>query len=335
MTGQDMDLFRATVFHEMFHAADLPVLAYEHKLIDAIVRQIDECRSTSCSNGDEYMLKALANLLHMLDHYRAEGVALLGEHLVQKAAFGSTSDSMNTFYFVFAVTLHLSNDLAMGTNASSKNIDELVDETAYISAPIVLLKVLGGRGDIPKKVCQKVETGLNTGNFELDEAEETAVLKAAMSLSAPMYIQGLLSLDDDLALVRPVLKLCGQMQNKYNPNHANNFIQMMRSEESIKTFTDSIRSILGRLLKEDDLDSKYKQFQQGNVPPQAYPELKEKLAELYLTMKSSSDKQKRELSQWALTYFFVNKDLIHDDLPGLGLVDDLIVIDGALRIIQR
>lgn len=38
---------------------------------------------------------------------------------------------------------------------------------------------------------------------------------------------------------------------------------------------------------------------------------------------------------WALSYFFYDEDIIHDEISGLGLVDDLAVIDYAIRLIRQ
>lgn len=39
-------------------------------------------------------------------------------------------------------------------------------------------------------------------------------------------------------------------------------------------------------------------------------------------------------AQWALTYFFDDEDIIHDDVAGIGYVDDITVIDYAIRLLE-
>ena len=60
-----------------------------------------------------------------------------------------------------------------------------------------------------------------------------------------------------------------------------------------------------------------------------------KITELYTILKNDPDEERKKIAQWALTYFFDDQDIIHDDIKGLGYVDDLIVIDRALIILDQ
>ena len=55
---------------------------------------------------------------------------------------------------------------------------------------------------------------------------------------------------------------------------------------------------------------------------------------LYSVLKNDVSLEKRRIAQLALTYLFDKKDIIHDELKGIGLVDDVTVIDYALSIIE-
>ena len=52
-------------------------------------------------------------------------------------------------------------------------------------------------------------------------------------------------------------------------------------------------------------------------------------------MKENDDTEKKSIAQWALSYLFDEQDLIHDDIKGIGLVDDETVIDYALKLIEN
>lgn len=45
--------------------------------------------------------------------------------------------------------------------------------------------------------------------------------------------------------------------------------------------------------------------------------------------------QFKKVAQLALTFLFNQKDIIHDDLKGIGLVDDVTVIDYTLKLIDN
>lgn len=61
----------------------------------------------------------------------------------------------------------------------------------------------------------------------------------------------------------------------------------------------------------------------------------EKVDTLYTCFKNEGNPKNKHIAQLALTYLFNQNDLIHDDLEGIGLVDDVTVIDHALKIVER
>ena len=65
------------------------------------------------------------------------------------------------------------------------------------------------------------------------------------------------------------------------------------------------------------------------------PQLKNKLSELYSILKDDTNAEKKLIAQWALTYFFDDEDVVHDNISGLGLVDDLTVIDYAIKLVRQ
>ena len=62
--------------------------------------------------------------------------------------------------------------------------------------------------------------------------------------------------------------------------------------------------------------------------------MKEKVTKLYNIFKNDDNPDRRRLAQWALTYFFDDEDIIHDDVSGLGFVDDVIIMDYAIDLLQ-
>ena len=62
--------------------------------------------------------------------------------------------------------------------------------------------------------------------------------------------------------------------------------------------------------------------------------LKDKVHSLFTVMTTEKNQAKREIAQWALTYLFDDEDLIHDNIQGLGLVDDMLVLDKAIYLLD-
>lgn len=92
--------------------------------------------------------------------------------------------------------------------------------------------------------------------------------------------------------------------------------------------------IMGCCMKEEELDGLYQKFTNHPIDDPSYPELKEKAALLYSILKNDADPDRKEIAQWALTYLFDEEDLIHDDIPGIGYVDDLVVLDYAIDLLE-
>ncbi len=78
----------------------------------------------------------------------------------------------------------------------------------------------------------------------------------------------------------------------------------------------------------------YLKFKESKINAALYPHIKEKVASLYSIFKNDDNADRQRLAQWALTYFFDDEDIIHDDVSGLGLVDDMTIIDYATSILR-
>ena len=98
-------------------------------------------------------------------------------------------------------------------------------------------------------------------------------------------------------------------------------------------FNAAVESVMGSVIPEDELDEFFNEFMQNPPDAEAYPSLKEKVEALYTLMKNAPDLEKRRIAQWALTYFFDDQDLIHDDIPGVGLLDDIVILEQALAVL--
>lgn len=92
--------------------------------------------------------------------------------------------------------------------------------------------------------------------------------------------------------------------------------------------------IMGCCIPEAELDNHFQNFMNHTFNDSSYPELKEKVSSLYSILKHDSNSDRKQLAQWALTYFFDDEDLIHDEIAGIGFVDDMIVMDYAINLLQ-
>ena len=90
---------------------------------------------------------------------------------------------------------------------------------------------------------------------------------------------------------------------------------------------------MGYTMKEDIIDAHYKAFVEDTCIEAVSPGIKEKVARLYDELKNGRDPDKKKTVKWALTYLFEDRDIIGDDVKGLGYVDDMAVVDYAFDII--
>ena len=135
----------------------------------------------------------------MLNRNRAEGVAQLGEHLLtfeNSDEFDSTDQAFESFCQQFETTIQGAQRLIKEQEKNNDDIETYSSCLTYEGAQIVLLKVLGKKGDVDEDLVQRAMKGLITGQFKLTQEEALSIARAALSLSLAEYIQCLLQLDN-------------------------------------------------------------------------------------------------------------------------------------------
>lgn len=327
----DIDLFKSTVIHEMFHAADKFMLENNMKLFKRLRNDIND-ESDNYSTDRKNAPIALLSTLLVFDHYRAEGVAILGESLLMKSKFKATQDAVAQFCSIFKLTMMRSQMRANGRNEKVFNKDTI--HVAYNVAPTILLLVLGQTGNVERDLVNRALAGLSSGDYKLDDEEIITIMRSAVNLSLMAYIQGMMGLGDMVAPIRPFLNFCSLLQDDGDEDNMEAFEQLIQKDNSAEVFHATMDQIMGCCMPESELDPHYSNFMRNTPDNPLYPKFKEKVSLLYDVLKNDTDPEKKRLAQWALTYLFDDEDLIHDDVSGLGLVDDMTVIDYAIRLIQ-
>lgn len=174
---------------------------------------------------------------------------------------------------------------------------------------------------------------LDSGEYNLSEEEIITIMRAALSLTLAGYIQGLTNLGNKIAPIRPFLDFCGSLQQDADEDNMQAYERLIMQTKSAEIFNAAMDQIMGSCISEEELDGLYTEFVEHAASDPQYPQLKEKVAKLYSALKKDANLDKRRLAQWALTYFFDDEDLIHDDVSGIGLVDDMTIIDYAIQLI--
>ena len=160
-------------------------------------------------------------------------------------------------------------------------------------------------------------------------------MRSAINLTLAGFIQGLICLGDKVAPISPFLDLCASIQKDGDDENIDSYEDLIEEPVSEENFNEAMDQIMGCCMKEEELDGLYQRFMSHPIDDPSYPELKEKAALLYSILKNDADPDRKEIAQWALTYLFDEEDLIHDDIPGIGYVDDLVVIDYAIDLLEN
>ena len=362
LDNHDMVEFESTVLHEMIHAGDFPIIKSNHDLLEQINSD------NPYEQGDFFFYesdkkrgqKALLGILAMLDHYRAEGIAILGEQLLLKRGndlsivsviftmnpglkelFDPVDIAMNyfckTFHNIFFNTLMKAHTRITRPGFSEVILDDDTRQAAYSVAPYILLLALDKLSAIESGLAQKAIPALVTGDYdELDEQECIAIIRAALSLPLPDYIQGLMYMGDFITPIQPFLAICAKIQQDYNEESINSFYQLINDPNRIENFNQAMTTIMGSCMSEEEIDAYYEDFLGKDLPIElTKSRLKEKVAKLYSILKNANNDEGKQVANWALTYFFDDQDIIHDDIKGIGFIDDMIVIDIALNILNQ
>ena len=328
----DTTLFESTVIHEMFHAADLQMLGNDYRLFDTIREDLYEEENSYNRQGSNKHI-ALLSTLNMLHHYRAEGIAILGESLLMKSKFGTIEYATKQFCKIFELTM-MKAQMRIGGNREKDVFDKEAFHQAYAVAPIILLLVMDKRGDIKHELAAKALDGLVTGKYNLTDDEVITIMRSALAFGLTGFIQGLTSLSDDVAPIRPFLNFCASVQQDGDEDNIYAYQQLLSQPQSEENFNAAMDQIMGSCMPGEELDELYTKFKGSTAVDSSYPQMKEKVESLYSIFKNDETPDRQRLAQWALTYFFDDEDIIHDDVSGLGLIDDMTIIDYATRLLQ-
>lgn len=331
LDSKDIKSFEGTIIHEMFHAADQHMLLNNYRVLQSLQNRIDNSLGVLEQIQFDHSM-ALQQTLRMLNHYRAEGLAVLGECLLMKNPIKLMEHPIERFRKGFLSLVINSCEKADGNR---KEFDtNLMDLHAYKDAPFILLKVLYKRDLINKELTKNAIDSIVGECFKLTDEEIQTILKVALNLSLSGFIHGLMLLGSEAAPVMPFLSFCGKIQSDFEKSHADAFVQLTQQPESVDTFNMSMDQIMGSCISENELDKLIQDFIDHPLNDPTYPELKEKVSSLYSILKHDPNDDRKRLAQWTLTFFFDDEDIIHDDITAIGYIDDMIVMDYAIKLLQ-
>lgn len=336
LDGKNADsLTTNAITHEMVHTVDADMLNKSSKVL------VDLEVATMGVNGpledDEWdRIYGLRTLLEMLSRFRNEGVAILSTCLLTKSKFVSAPDYEHVFRRIFVRTFR--QVLKERYDDDDRDFMDWMKSKTYRIAPGILVMVLAELDSIDKETAEKILKGFETGLYGLTDEEVSAIMKASLALSLPEYIEGLLIHNDReqaIGHLPTFLDYCTKYQEECRDDQIKAFAELMRLPFcATRTFNDAMRKIIGEQESLEVLDQKCQAFLDEPLDEELYPDIKEKVARLQSAMQNTDKAEKSQVAQWALTYMFSGKGLVSNNLPILGRVDDMLVIDKALKVIK-
>ena len=76
-------------------------------------------------------------------------------------------------------------------------------------------------------MAKKALDCLDSGEYNLSEEEVITIMRAALSLTLVGYVQGLTSLGNEIAPIRPFLDFCGSLQQDADEDNMQAYEQLI------------------------------------------------------------------------------------------------------------
>lgn len=356
--------FHTTLVHELMHAADVDSIQKASLGVAFLSSNKKMCEEKS----DRELLHRLS---WMLNHYRREGIAVLGTYLLSKEMEKSSGKDIRGWRN--DVRQHSQFDPNIGIEELEKQLEKVMgagvklpkalhEETrhkGYMHGGLVVLRVLRTLGMISANDERRVSAYIRVkGLCALDADSEPVfpefrlkqrrlsfkdrarVMNTCFALTLPMFIEGLLLCRDGNPKARAELMLgcCCKARGCYPPEKVSVFVDMITSAtRSAADFNRSMRKLAGRPLTGEDLERRlnetaWEQFPDCQNNITLFQDKAYRLLARYREHSAAGRKAEALVANHALHYFLRSQDMIPDYVPVFGLVDDLAVMDLALTV---
>lgn len=325
--------FAVTVMHEMMHSVDAIVIG---KSSSVLVDLEMEFSFGALNDNERCRNRGLHLVLSMFGQFREEGLAMLGACLLTRCRFNAAFDDWHVFRRIFVRAMRQATKPKW--EKDDNEFEEWLETKTYEIAPDILVLVLAARGTIDSATEKKILHGFKTGDYDLTDKEISCIMKAAVTLSLPEYVEGLLTPNQTgqtIGYLTEFFNYCGWYQKNVREEAIKAFCELMsQSSCSVRAFNETMHTVLEKPFVERTLDKKCKAYFSHPFGQDLYHNLLEQVKKLHTVMKTSNNAEKRLAAQLGLTYLFSGKGLVDNDIPILGRVDDLLVINKTLKVVE-
>ena len=339
-----MNSFADTLLHELIHAADLSVL----KESNAIREHSYKIHGGSSHqllkdlNTPSYEWNVQWTLLHFFQIFRNEGIAMLGQHLLDENSSPERDIKKVMFRFkeVLNTVLNICTGLKYYNSIKSTEAHQFLRELsleAYQYGDMVLIELLNTIHPEQKLKSEKLIARLSGSSDEFIPTEEIqSILKLLMQTDLSEYVQAIFNnerLNQEEPLSKQqLLECCAVIQNDLQAESISQFclnIGICGFNRNKELFIQTVSNIIGSKMSIEEIKESYKLFYKKAYPEDIVDDIRKK-GDLLV---SSALNENNEVAIWALTYLLDDQDLIHDELSVLGWQDDWMLLDAAFNLI--
>jgi len=339
--------FSDTVLHELIHAADLSALQEANNIREHSYRIHGGNQNQLLKelSAPDYEWNVQWTLLRFFQIFRNEGIAMLGEHLLDDDSNLKSQRPIEKVMMRFKENLNQvfrwCNGLKYYSSIETSKAHQILRELsmeAYHYGDLILLELIKTLHTEENTRVEKLIYVLSLDKPNtIDHQEAKYFLKLAMQIDLSEYMQAIFNNDilnkEEPLSKQQLLECCAVIQNENQDEVISIFSKNIAAcsfNKNSQLFIETIREVIGSKMSLDEITEGYKAFLQKEYPEDIVQRIRQKADDLY----ALAIKENNEVAIWALTYLLDDQDLIHDELSVLGWQDDWMVVEGAWRVIN-
>jgi hypothetical protein len=338
--------FSDTVLHELIHAADLSALQETNNIREHSYRIHGGNHNQLLKDlsAPDYEWNVQWTLLRFFQIFRNEGIAMLGEHLLDEDSNLKTERPIEKVMMrfkenlnqVFRMCAGLKYYSSLETTKAHQILRELSME-AYHYGDLILLELIKTLHPEENTRLEKLINVLSLDKTKIiDHQEAKYFLKIAMQIDLSEYVQAIFNNDilnkEEPLSKQQLLECCAVIQNDNQNEVISLFSKNIASctfNKNSQLFIETIREVIGSKMSLEEIVEGYQSFLLKEYPEDIVQRIRQMADALY----ALAIKENNEVAIWALTYLLDDQDLIHDELSVLGWQDDWMVVEGAWMIV--
>ncbi|HOY37753.1 MAG TPA: hypothetical protein PLK75_00500 [Bacteroidales bacterium] len=343
-TDENTGKIKRIILHELIHAADLKNLNQFHLSHTAKSAQPGNIPSQmifgETFGSGQYNYTSHYLMLHFIQKFRAEGVAILGERLLNQHKY---SQEIGEFIKYFASDFHYVIGKSRDIQFFEKNIDKvtvenlnIICERAYMYGDAVMFSLIAQKHG---KDFKFLDLSRGFDNFIIPVftySDAIEFMKLCINFDMSDYINGMLRLTDNngntLIDHNKFYNYCGFIQNE-TTGSINEFclnISKTALHYNKEAFISTLKDVLGSKMQKEEIIELIAEFENTTPADNISKDIKVLASQLVEKINTEDS----EIVIWALTYLLDDEDMIHDELDFVGLQDDWFVLKAAAYIIS-